>query len=128
MVAEATSPEQKLAYFDVVGLVRRRKGPIGLGLFAGMALAAAACVVLGPWYESNARLLVVRKRLETAPLSGPPQGQPPEDYLSTHILIITSPKVVGRALQTGHLAALATLRGKAEPTREILDSLLVTRD
>src|SRR5438128_10713995 len=128
MVAEATSPEQKLAYFDVVGLIRRRKGRIALGLFAGMALAAAACVVLGPWYESNARLLVVRKRLETTPLSGTPQGQSPEDYLSTHILIITSPKIVARAIDTGHLTELPWLRRKEEPTREILDSLLVSRD
>src|SRR5262245_13587315 len=128
MEAAATAPEAKGAYFDMWGLLRRRRGRIALGVFVGAALAVAACAVFGPWYESNARLLVDRKRLETAPLSGPQQGQPPEDYLSTHILIITSPKVVGRAIEKGNLAGLATLRGKAEPTQEILDSLLVTRD
>lgn len=128
METEGTTPAEKWAYLDLLGLVRRRKGRIALGVFAGVALAAAACAVIGPWYEASARLLVIRKRLETAPLSGAPPGQPPEDYLSTHILIITSPKIVGRAIETGDLEKLACLRDKEEPERVILDSLLVTRD
>lgn len=128
METEVTTPAEKWAYLDLLGLVRRRKGRIAVGVLAGVALAAAACAAIGPWYEASARLLVIRKRLETAPLSGAPQNQPPEDYLSTHILIITSPKIVGRAIETGGLAKLTCLWDKEEPAREILDSLLVTRD
>lgn len=128
METEVTAPAEKWAYLDLLGLVQRRKGRIALGVFAGVALAAAACAVIGPWYEASARLLVIRKRLDTTPLSGAPQGHLPEDYLSTHILIITSPKIVGRAIENGDLAKLAGLGDKEEPARAILDSLQVTRD
>jgi polysaccharide biosynthesis transport protein len=128
MEAAGTTSEEKWAYLDVGGLVRRRKGRIALGVFVGVALAVAACAVIGPWYESSARLLVSRKQLVTTPLSGTSPGQAPEDYLSTHILIITSPEIVGQAIEEGRLANLPCLRGKREPVREILDSLQVTRD
>jgi capsular exopolysaccharide synthesis family protein len=98
------------AYQAVGDLLRRRGWRIALGALAGLALAVLYCVLFGPWYESTAQVLVLRKRLETSPISGPDQGRPQEDYLSTHILLITSPRVVGQAVARGKLQQLKEFR------------------
>jgi uncharacterized protein involved in exopolysaccharide biosynthesis len=140
------------AYHLLADVVRRRKWRLVLCLVLGLAVAAASCVLVGPWYESSAQVLVIKKRLETSPISDPGQGRPQEDYLATHMLLITSPRVVGKAIQKDRLqereqlrqpggllnGALDSLRsqllgqssGDAEdrPVREIIRSLTVSRD
>jgi capsular exopolysaccharide synthesis family protein len=117
MVAEARAIEPTEesgpgvpAYQALGNLLRRRGWWIACGALAGLVLAVLYCVLFGPWYESSAQVLVLRKRLETSPISGPDQGRPQEDYLSTHILLMTSPRVVGQAVARGKLQQLKEFR------------------
>src|SRR5262249_39549380 len=109
--------------------------------------------VAGPWYESSAQVLVIKKHLETSPITDPGQGRPQEDYLATHMLLITSPLVVGKAVEKHHLQDLDQLRqkdgplgglrtpvlsrvsgsaaddpGAGGPVKEVIRSLTVSRD
>src|SRR5262249_38130822 len=61
------------AYQEVWQILRRRKGRILLVLLLGFALATLYCAVSGPWYDSSAQLLVIKKRLDTTPITGPDQ-------------------------------------------------------
>jgi capsular exopolysaccharide synthesis family protein len=141
------------AYQLLRDVVRRRKSRILLGLALGVAAAAAYCYLAGPWYDSSAQVLVIKKRLETSPISDPGPGHPQEDYLATHMLLITSPLVVGKAVEKGRLQDLAQLRHEdgrlaglvdpllarlpgqaaggpsgADPVKDIIRSLTVSRD
>jgi uncharacterized protein involved in exopolysaccharide biosynthesis len=104
-------------------LLRRRGWRIAFGALAGLMLAVLYCVLFGPWYESSAQVLVLRKRLETSPISGPDQGRPQEDYLSTHILLITSPRVVEQAVARGGLDRLKEFREEDGLATRVRDGL-----
>jgi hypothetical protein len=59
-----------------------------------LILGVAVCILFGPWYQSTALLLIIKRHLETSPMLGPNLAHPPEDSLSTHMLILCSPHVV----------------------------------
>src|SRR5438105_14694348 len=85
-------------------VLHRRKRWIVLGSLVGVALAITLHQLTGPWFEATAQVLVLKKRLDTQPISGPSAiGQAPEDYLATHMLVISSPRVVGEAVTEGNL-------------------------
>src|SRR5207245_11209788 len=87
--ALAESPET-LGYLNLWQIVRRRKWRVLLGVFTCLILGTAYLVLSGPQYESTAAVLVLKKRLETAPISGPNQDpRQLEDYLATHMQVIT---------------------------------------
>jgi capsular exopolysaccharide synthesis family protein len=111
------------AYQLLGGVLWRRSWSVLLGVAAGLALGVLACALLGPWYESSAQVLVLKKHLDTAPISGPEQGRPPEEYLATHMLLIVSPRVVERAVAKADLAKLAQFRKGASPTRQLAAAL-----
>jgi uncharacterized protein involved in exopolysaccharide biosynthesis len=98
------------AYQEVWGIVRRGKWRILLLMVLGLAGGAAYGVLTGPWYDSNAQLLVIKKRLDTTPISGPEQARAQEEYLSTHMLLITSQKVILRAIKKGGFEELEQFR------------------
>jgi polysaccharide biosynthesis transport protein len=87
-------------------MIRRRRWKIAVGVVVGLSLGVLFWVLTGPWYESTAEVLVVKKQLQTEPLSGPNRDQRQEEYLSTHMLLITSPRVVERAVKTANLETL----------------------
>jgi uncharacterized protein involved in exopolysaccharide biosynthesis len=99
-------------YLEVWRVVRGRKWRI-LALVV-LALTAGAMYVLldGPWYDASAQLLVIKKRLETTPISGPDQARAQEEYLSTHILLITSPRVILQAIRKNDLQNLEQFHPK----------------
>jgi capsular exopolysaccharide synthesis family protein len=105
-------------------VIRRRKVRILVCLALGVALAVAYCALAGPWYESTAEVLVIKKRLQTSPISDPGQVPPQEDYLATHMLLITSPLVVGKAVQKNHLQDLEQLRQTDGFLSKLADPLL----
>jgi polysaccharide biosynthesis transport protein len=131
---------------------RRNRWRIVVGVVVGLGLGVLYGVLTGPWYESTAEVWVFKKRLDTAPMSGPNSEARPDDYLSTHMLLLTSPRVVERAVKKEKLETLPCFsrdgvadRAKASLARlilgpgrpvteqervrdEIIDSLLVTRD
>jgi polysaccharide biosynthesis transport protein len=153
-VGPATAPGkgEGHAHLSLGRVLRRHRWRIALGVVVGLSLGVLFGALTGPWYESTAQLLVIKNRLDTAPISGPSPEQRPDDYLSTHMLLIASPRVVERAVKKEKLetlpcfsrdgvvdrskASLARLiLGPGRPvteqervTDEIIDSLLVTRD
>src|SRR3954453_8400754 len=70
-------------------VVRRRRWRIVGGVVVGLALGLLFGLLTGPWYESTAEILVIKKQLQTEPLSGPNREARQDDYLSTHMLLIT---------------------------------------
>jgi len=133
-------------------VIRRRRWKIAVGVVVGLSLGVLFGVLTGPWYESTAEILVVKKQLQTEPLSGPNRDVRQDDYLATHMLLITSPRVVERAVKTEKLETLRCfsqdgvldrakaalfrlLLGPGRPiseqervTQVIVDSLVVSRD
>jgi succinoglycan biosynthesis transport protein ExoP len=98
------------AYQEVWEIVRRGKWRILLLVVLGLAAGAAYGALTGPWYDSSAQMLVIKKRLDTTPISGPDQARAQEEYLSTHILLMTSRRVINRAIEKGDFQHLQQFR------------------
>jgi uncharacterized protein involved in exopolysaccharide biosynthesis len=109
------------AYQELWKLIRRHKLRILLGVVLGLALGTLACALGGPWYDSNAQMLVIKKRFDTAPITGPDQNRAHEDYLSTHMLLIASRRVILHAVEKGELDTLEQFRDKRGLRREVTD-------
>jgi uncharacterized protein involved in exopolysaccharide biosynthesis len=122
-VGQGLSPSEQgfAVYQEVWQILCRRKGRLLAMVLLGLALAAAYCAVSGPWYDSSAQLLVIKKRLDTTPLSGPDHVRVQEDYLSTHMLLITSRRVIARAIEKGDLNNLEQFQDKGGFRRELSD-------
>jgi uncharacterized protein involved in exopolysaccharide biosynthesis len=109
------------AYQEFWQMLRRRKGRILLLTGVALAVATLYCVLSGPWYDSSAQLLVIKKRLDTAPITGPEQVRVQEDYLATHMLLITSRQVIGNAIEKGDLQSLEQFRDNGGVRQRISD-------
>jgi uncharacterized protein involved in exopolysaccharide biosynthesis len=122
-VGQGLSPSEQgfAVYQEVWQIIRRRKGRILLVMMLGLALATLYSAVSGPWYDANAQLLVIKKRLDTTPITGPDHVRVQEDYLSTHMLLITSRRVIARAIEKGDLQSLEQFQDKGGFRREIAD-------
>src|SRR5438132_5223818 len=112
----------------LVRAVLRRKRWLAAGVLLAIASAFVFHQLSGPWHKANAQLLVRKKSLVTSPISGPPSpGQPQDDYLATHMLIIRSPRVVGEAVAKGNMVSLAGLQqqgGLATAIHSLSSSIL----
>src|SRR5262245_36291070 len=85
--ADHASPSpSSTAFGEFWQFVRRQNRRIALAAGAGIVLALVACFVSGARYDSTAQMLVIKKRLETTPITGPDQTRAADDYLSTHML------------------------------------------
>jgi len=125
----ASEPSVALEHLNLLQVARRRKWLILLGSVVGLSLAALYAKLAGPWYESTAQVLVLKKRLDTSPISGPnPDSRPTEDYVPTHLQIITSPRVVEQAVKKGSLQSLRSFENAPSPTNEITGSLAASAD
>jgi uncharacterized protein involved in exopolysaccharide biosynthesis len=114
-----TSEPALAAYQQVWRVICHRKGRILLLVALGLAVAAAFCVATGPWYDASAQLLVLKKRIETTPITSPNQARAQEDYLSTHMLLITSQRVIGQAIEKGELQNLAQFDDRQGLSRKV---------
>lgn len=153
--ANGTLPVERglSAFQELWQIVQRRKGRIVAVVFLCLATATIYCLLSGPWYDSSAQLQVIKKRFDTAPISGPDHTRGQEDYLSTHILLITSRRVIVQAIEKSDLQSLEQFRDQsgigqrvsewvglsifaAEPegrredqlATDIINSLVVSRD
>jgi uncharacterized protein involved in exopolysaccharide biosynthesis len=109
------------AYHELWHIIRRRKGRILVLAVLGLVAGAQYCAVSGPWYDSSAQLLVHKKTLQTTPITGPDQARGHEDYLATHMLLISSRRVIGRAIEKGDLQSLAQFQDHGGLRSEISD-------
>jgi uncharacterized protein involved in exopolysaccharide biosynthesis len=104
--------------------VWRQKWRILFTVTASLAMGFLYCALVGPWYDSRAQVLVMKKRLETAPISGPnPVQSEPEDYLGVLQTIVTSPRVVKQAVIKDNLLSLASFQNDDFPPKALLKSL-----
>jgi polysaccharide biosynthesis transport protein len=115
----AERAEEHLPSF-LARVLHRRKRWIVLGSLVGLALAVTFHQLTGPWFEATAQLVVLKKKLDTTPISGPAApGQPLDDYLPTHMLIISSPRVVREAVVQAKLQSLASLQKEDVLTKSV---------
>jgi polysaccharide biosynthesis transport protein len=119
---------QGQAVVDFLGILRRRKSLVALGLAVGLVLGTLYYAQKAPVYRSEAQVLVIKKQPDALPLTGSDARLSVyEDYLSTHQVLIKSPLVVSKATQKPELRGLSSLAG-AEPTAAIQSALTVSRD
>jgi capsular exopolysaccharide synthesis family protein len=116
-----SSVREAWADFKVWQIIRRHKWRVVLAFSAVIGLAITYAVLTGPWCESTAQVLVRKKHLETAPISGPNMAQPTEDYLATHILLITSPRIAKQAVANQNLSTLGIFQ-KSDPLASVIDA------
>jgi capsular exopolysaccharide synthesis family protein len=120
---------QSQAFTDFLGVVRRRKSLVALGLVTGLVIGTLYYVQQSPVYRSDAQVLVIKKQPDAMPLTGADSRLSYyEDYLSTHQVLITSPLIIGKAIEKPELRGLSTLAGVSDATKLIKTSLTVTRE
>src|SRR5262249_15351604 len=85
------------------------------GLLGGFAFYAQRI----PVYQTNAQILVVKKRSDPLPMSAnDPRLSFYEDYLSTHLILIKSPLIIKQAVEKRDLGSLRSYAARGDPTGE----------
>ena len=97
-----------MTYLDVVRVAWQRWPLFLLGIVISIVGAALYVAKATPTYESNAEVLVVKKRPEVVTGENVYASRRKEDHLSTHRVLIKSPVIVDRAIQDGNLSELET--------------------
>lgn len=110
---------------DLLGILRRRKWLIVFSVLLGLALAYLYAAKTEPVYESNARILVVQEK--QLPIEGLDSTALLQETLSTHMLVLRSPRVVELAVQSGQLGKLPSLAGSSNVASAIISGLSVRR-
>ncbi len=118
-----------LLYADVFRGAWRRKGRVLLGLLLGLVAGAFCWEHWTPTYESQMQLLVVKRKVPESRVAGvSPQFPEFDDYLSAQKALLSSPLIVGRAVQRNQLARLESLESEEDPTRAIIEELRVVQE
>jgi polysaccharide biosynthesis transport protein len=112
-------------WLGMLEIAWRRKSLLALGMVAALIVGSLYYSQQTPLYESEASVLIVRKRPE-AVTGNEGQMSEFEDYVATHRLLIQSPLVVERAAKADHLQTLETLsQEKGDVTASIIRKLKV---
>jgi len=80
-----------------------------------------------PIYRSRAEILLIRKEADIPGPHGMERSINYENELSTHMILIRSPEIVGRAMQNHDLASRPTLAREANPEMAVIKNLDATR-
>jgi capsular exopolysaccharide synthesis family protein len=119
-------------FLNLARVLRRRKLLVLLGLVIAIGLGTAACFIIPPAYESEARLIIVRKWPRAVPIpSADPQMAYLPESLSTHEALLTSPVIVERAIREADLTSLESLQSTEEdfnPAAAVKGGLEASRD
>jgi capsular exopolysaccharide synthesis family protein len=90
----------------------QRRSLVLLGAAAGLVIGVLYYAQKRPVYQSGAKILVVKRNAGALPVAG---GDPRltvfEDFVSTHLELLTSPVIVERAVKKRNLGALPSLAG-----------------
>lgn len=128
---DVETPEQPPAEagVDMFGLIWRRKWVMVCVVIIATALGYLYFLQATPVYRSYTQVLLIKRE---ANLSGVPEGRRSsgygyEDTISTHALLIGSPLIVSKAVETYHLASLSSLKDTDSPVGAIIQGLRVTR-
>ena len=97
--------------FRVLGILRRGWKLIAVAIVVCMAMATVHLARSKPVYSASARVLVLQqggRPLSVAGAADPLQMNSPQDLLATHLIIIRSPVIVERALESAGLRGIST--------------------
>lgn len=106
----------------------RHKSLVVLGTVVGLVIGSIYYSRSEPVYQSQARLLLIKKG--PAPSAGGSNAVMSyvEDYLSAHLSLLRSPLVVRQAANDAGLAKLPSFTGSTDPTDSIIGALRVEAD
>ena len=111
---------------STIGILWRHKSLIVLGTLLGLTISWLYFIQQRPVYEATAQILVTKKRPESSPLNAAGVGQIlVEDYASTHIALLRSPKIINRAVEIGKFAEMQSFAGAPDPASSVVSSLAV---
>ena len=108
---------------NLLAIFWRRKWIIACVPVITLALGYLYFLKSTPVYQSKSQILLIKQEA-ALPIPGV-EGY--ENTLSTHILVLSSPLVVGKAVKEYHLASLSSLQGTRNPIAAIISGLDVTR-
>jgi capsular exopolysaccharide synthesis family protein len=91
----------------------------------GFALGALRYTPAKPVYSSEAQVLVVSKSPNVLAEEGKMLSAPVQSYVNTHLVLMKSPLIVGRAVQEGKLGSLESFAGMGDPTDAVAGRLTV---
>ena len=121
---------------QTIGILRRGWRLIGISALICLTVAIIYLARTKRIYQAEVRLLVLQQggrplNVANTDPNGLMEGTPGEDYIPTHILIISSPQVVKRAIDKAGLdnlpSLLAAKKGGLDPVKEAIKHLKVTR-
>lgn len=109
---------QETDLLDLLGILRRRKGLIALGLFLGVAAAALYYFLTPPTFRAEMEILVGQKSgdlVKGASSDSSVEGSAAEDdVLSTHIQLMTSRRILKAAIDKHDLVKLGSVEEVVE--------------
>ncbi|HMB03420.1 MAG TPA: Wzz/FepE/Etk N-terminal domain-containing protein, partial [Isosphaeraceae bacterium] len=119
---------------QTIGVLRRGWRQIGISTLICLTVAVIYLAKAKRIYQAEVRLLVLQqggRPLNVANTDPNRLMEGTEDYIPTHILIISSPQVVKRAIDKVGLdnlpSLLAAKEGGLDPIKEAIKNLKVTR-
>ncbi len=114
------------AQLHVVTALWHRKGVILSIVAIALGLGYLYYLRSTPVYQSAAQILFIKNEAKL-PIAGVEGKAGYEDTLSTHMLLLCSPKIVGEAVEEHDLASLPSLQAAADPTTAIIRRLKASR-
>jgi len=88
---------------DIWEVVQRRWKTLAVSVLAMWALGILYCYLVKQTYESSSQVLVMKKDSSLAttgtPSNSTTKSEVTEDLLATHMMIVGSPRIVGKALE-----------------------------
>jgi capsular exopolysaccharide synthesis family protein len=124
---EPFEPAQAQSSFSLFRVAWRYKFLLLLGGAVGVVLGGLYYARATPLYQSSVQVMVVKKA-SARNLVGQNDTEMYDDYLSTHQILIKSPKIVGQAVEDGKLASLPSFAGMRNPTMAVIGGLKVERE
>ena len=126
---QVTDPgEQGVSSPGLLSIAWRHKTLVVFGVAVALVLGALYFVQAAPLYESEAQVLVVKKRPDVLPVAGNGLGATPsEDFIPTHQGILKSALIVNDAVQKAKLHSLDSFKDTKRVTERILKRLKANR-
>lgn len=121
-----TIAESAPEYINLLGALWRRKFWLLVTLLLAWSAGAAAYLLIPKTYQSEAQLLVMHQSLDVR-TSGSNAADVTRSTAALHEEVLSSPVVVGRAVEQYDLLKLASLRSAPKPLEQITESLRTER-
>src|SRR4030042_4509977 len=112
--------------FDLLAALWQRQGVVVCVFAVAFVLGYLYFLRSTPIYQSTSQILLVKREADL-PIARVEEKGTYEDALSTHMLVICRPLIVGRAVEKHGLASLPSLQEADNPTAAIIAGLKASR-